>query len=192
MSWGGFSIWLEGRLCSSRDYWASSLIFYAVTNEVIMRVYVYLYKIPKSLLRKMDDCNTAYSCSAINGDSFFFGYPCIPLFDARYFCIYNFIAFCWNVAFNRALGTGEPLFNMNSGRLQASLDRVETILTHSSWYSLKNQVGLYLDLFWLLRYFENHTEYFPEGNELPFFLLILAVELFLYLYSNFSFQDLTI
>lgn len=31
-----------------------------------------------------------------------------------------------------ALGTGEPLFNMDSGRLQASLDRVETILTHSS------------------------------------------------------------
>ncbi|XP_028751452.1 uncharacterized protein LOC114711250 [Neltuma alba] len=30
-----------------------------------------------------------------------------------------------------ALGTGEPLFNMNSGRLQASLDRVEAILTHS-------------------------------------------------------------
>lgn len=25
---------------------------------------------------------------------FFFGYPFIPLFDARYFCIYNFIAFC--------------------------------------------------------------------------------------------------
>lgn len=111
---------------------------------------------------------------------FFFGYPCVPLFDARYFWIYNFIAFCWNVAFNRALGTGEPLFNMNSGRLQASLDRVETILTHSSWYSLKNQVGLYLDLFWLLRYFENHTEYFPEGNELRCFLLILAVEVFLY------------
>ncbi|KAJ6407278.1 hypothetical protein OIU84_010724 [Salix udensis] len=31
-----------------------------------------------------------------------------------------------------ALGTGEPLFNMNSGRLQASLDRVEAILTHPS------------------------------------------------------------
>ncbi|KAL5835659.1 hypothetical protein ACOSQ3_015213 [Xanthoceras sorbifolium] len=31
-----------------------------------------------------------------------------------------------------ALGTDEPLFNMNSGRLQASLDRVEAILTHSS------------------------------------------------------------
>ncbi|KAI4335212.1 hypothetical protein L6164_013881 [Bauhinia variegata] len=30
-----------------------------------------------------------------------------------------------------ALGTGEPLFNMQSGRLQASLDRVEAILTHS-------------------------------------------------------------
>ncbi|KAM7513055.1 hypothetical protein LguiB_011930 [Lonicera macranthoides] len=32
--------------------------------------------------------------------------------------------------FHRAVGTGESLFNMNSGRLQASLDRVETILTH--------------------------------------------------------------
>ncbi|XP_011046005.1 PREDICTED: uncharacterized protein LOC105140739 isoform X2 [Populus euphratica] len=31
-----------------------------------------------------------------------------------------------------AFGTGEPLFNMNSGRLQASLDRVEAILTHPS------------------------------------------------------------
>lgn len=30
-----------------------------------------------------------------------------------------------------AVGTGEPLFNMNSGKLQASLDRVEAILTHS-------------------------------------------------------------
>ncbi|KAL5560452.1 hypothetical protein UlMin_036663 [Ulmus minor] len=28
-----------------------------------------------------------------------------------------------------ALGTGEPLFNMNSGRFHASLDRVEAILT---------------------------------------------------------------
>ncbi|GAV72799.1 hypothetical protein CFOL_v3_16287 [Cephalotus follicularis] len=31
-----------------------------------------------------------------------------------------------------ALGTSEPLFNMNSGRLQASLDRVEAIITHAS------------------------------------------------------------
>ncbi|KAK0572463.1 hypothetical protein LWI29_031845 [Acer saccharum] len=31
-----------------------------------------------------------------------------------------------------ALGTEEPLFNMNSGRLHASLDRVETIITHTS------------------------------------------------------------
>ncbi|KAL4283682.1 hypothetical protein GQ457_16G002430 [Hibiscus cannabinus] len=30
------------------------------------------------------------------------------------------------------LGTDEPLFNLNSGRLQASLDRVEAIVTHSS------------------------------------------------------------
>lgn len=29
----------------------------------------------------------------------------------------------------RAVGTGEPLFNMNSGRLQASLDRVEAIFS---------------------------------------------------------------
>lgn len=31
-----------------------------------------------------------------------------------------------------AVGTGEPLLNMNSGRLQASLDRVEAIFTHST------------------------------------------------------------
>ncbi|KAE9464571.1 hypothetical protein C3L33_03517, partial [Rhododendron williamsianum] len=31
-----------------------------------------------------------------------------------------------------AVGTGEPLFNMNSGRLQASLDRIETILNHTT------------------------------------------------------------
>uniref|UniRef100_A0A6N2LLW2 DUF7781 domain-containing protein n=1 Tax=Salix viminalis TaxID=40686 RepID=A0A6N2LLW2_SALVM len=37
----------------------------------------------------------------------------------------------FRIAFG-ALGTGEPLFNMNSGRLQASLDRVEAILTHPS------------------------------------------------------------
>lgn len=37
-----------------------------------------------------------------------------------------------NIEFNRALGTGEPLFNMNSGKLHASLDRVEAILTHTS------------------------------------------------------------
>ncbi|XP_058756573.1 uncharacterized protein LOC131629790 [Vicia villosa] len=29
------------------------------------------------------------------------------------------------------LGTGEPMLNMQSGRLQASLDRVEAIVTHS-------------------------------------------------------------
>lgn len=29
-----------------------------------------------------------------------------------------------------AVGTGEPLFNMNSGSLQASLDRVEAVFTH--------------------------------------------------------------
>lgn len=34
---------------------------------------------------------------------------------------------------NRALGTEEPLFNMSSGRLEASLDRVEAILTHSEY-----------------------------------------------------------
>ncbi|XP_010557660.1 PREDICTED: uncharacterized protein LOC104826590 [Tarenaya hassleriana] len=33
-----------------------------------------------------------------------------------------------------SLGTDEPLFNMNSGRLQASLDRVEAILTSSNYY----------------------------------------------------------
>ncbi|KAJ7979246.1 OBP3-responsive protein [Quillaja saponaria] len=30
-----------------------------------------------------------------------------------------------------ALGTGEQMFNMNSGRLQASLDRVEAVVTQS-------------------------------------------------------------
>ncbi|CAL5328673.1 hypothetical protein CsSME_00008861 [Camellia sinensis var. sinensis] len=34
--------------------------------------------------------------------------------------------------FTGAVGTGEPLFNMNSGRLEASLDRIEAILTHTS------------------------------------------------------------
>ncbi|CAB4318515.1 unnamed protein product [Prunus armeniaca] len=34
-----------------------------------------------------------------------------------------------------ALGTGEPWFNMNSGKLQASLDRVETILTYTDIYN---------------------------------------------------------
>ncbi|KAE9448852.1 hypothetical protein C3L33_19252, partial [Rhododendron williamsianum] len=34
------------------------------------------------------------------------------------------------LVFDRAVGTGEPLFNMNSGRLQASFDRVEAIFTH--------------------------------------------------------------
>ncbi|XP_059634739.1 uncharacterized protein LOC132277049 isoform X1 [Cornus florida] len=34
--------------------------------------------------------------------------------------------------FTGAVGTGEKLFNMESGRLQASLDRIETILTHTS------------------------------------------------------------
>ncbi|XP_058108595.1 uncharacterized protein LOC131251711 [Magnolia sinica] len=31
-----------------------------------------------------------------------------------------------------AMGTGEPMFNMNYGRLQASLDRVEAIATHTT------------------------------------------------------------
>ncbi|KAJ0983819.1 hypothetical protein J5N97_002175 [Dioscorea zingiberensis] len=31
-----------------------------------------------------------------------------------------------------AVGTGEPIFNMNYGRLHASIDRFEAILTHSS------------------------------------------------------------
>ncbi|XP_077236347.1 OBP3-responsive protein 4 (ORG4) [Tasmannia lanceolata] len=31
-----------------------------------------------------------------------------------------------------AMGTGEPIFNMNCGRLNASLDRVEAIVTHST------------------------------------------------------------
>ncbi|KAJ4848794.1 hypothetical protein Tsubulata_047279 [Turnera subulata] len=32
---------------------------------------------------------------------------------------------------SKALGTGEALFNMDTGRLQASLDRVEAIVTHT-------------------------------------------------------------
>lgn len=44
---------------------------------------------------------------------------------------------------NRALGTDEPLFNMHSGRLQASLDRVEAILTHSddAWFGIEDNVN---------------------------------------------------
>lgn len=34
--------------------------------------------------------------------------------------------------FTGGVGTGEALFNMNSGKLEASLDRIETILTHRS------------------------------------------------------------
>lgn len=41
---------------------------------------------------------------------------------------------------NRALGTGQPLFNMNSGSLHASLDRVELILTHTTEFVPDNQV----------------------------------------------------
>ncbi|KAK1437609.1 hypothetical protein QVD17_03403 [Tagetes erecta] len=37
--------------------------------------------------------------------------------------------------FTGAVGTGEALFNMNSGRLEASLDRIETILTHHHHHS---------------------------------------------------------
>uniref|UniRef100_A0A0D9W5I8 DUF7781 domain-containing protein n=1 Tax=Leersia perrieri TaxID=77586 RepID=A0A0D9W5I8_9ORYZ len=33
-----------------------------------------------------------------------------------------------------AVGTGEPAFSMNYGRLQASIDRVEAIVTHSDRY----------------------------------------------------------
>ncbi|KAM1047264.1 hypothetical protein ACFX15_026087 [Malus domestica] len=34
-----------------------------------------------------------------------------------------------------ALGTGEPWFNMNSGKLQASLDRVEAIVNYTDIYN---------------------------------------------------------
>lgn len=43
--------------------------------------------------------------------------------------------------FNGAVGTGQPLFNMNSGSLHASLDRVELILTHTTEYVPYNQVS---------------------------------------------------
>lgn len=33
-----------------------------------------------------------------------------------------------------AVGSGEPLFNLNSGKLEASLDRIEAILTHRDTY----------------------------------------------------------
>lgn len=41
----------------------------------------------------------------------------------------------------RGLGTGEPMFNMQSGRLEASLDRVEAIITHSDadWFEQRLQ-----------------------------------------------------
>ncbi|XP_065848664.1 uncharacterized protein [Euphorbia lathyris] len=44
--------------------------------------------------------------------------------------------FCWRADYvlpelTGALGTEEPLFNMSTGSLQASLDRVETIVTHT-------------------------------------------------------------
>ncbi|XP_071731985.1 uncharacterized protein [Rutidosis leptorrhynchoides] len=42
--------------------------------------------------------------------------------------------------FTGAVGTGEALFNMNSGRLEASLDRIETIITHT-YDSPKDQVS---------------------------------------------------
>lgn len=47
------------------------------------------------------------------------------------------INFIYNII--RGLGTGEPMFNMQSGRLEASLDRVEAILTHTDadWFGWK-------------------------------------------------------
>ncbi|GKV24745.1 hypothetical protein SLE2022_162670 [Rubroshorea leprosula] len=47
------------------------------------------------------------------------------------------LRFCWRADYvlpeiTGGVGTDEPLFNMYSGRLQASLDRVEAILTHPS------------------------------------------------------------
>lgn len=41
-----------------------------------------------------------------------------------------------NLELIRALGTGEPWFNMNSGKLQASLDRVEAIVNYTDIYNL--------------------------------------------------------
>jgi len=41
--------------------------------------------------------------------------------------------------FTGAVGTGKSLFNMESGRLQASLDRVETILTHDKLIRLQKR-----------------------------------------------------
>lgn len=41
-----------------------------------------------------------------------------------------------NLELIRAVGTGEPWFNMNSGKLQASLDRVEAIVNYTDIYNL--------------------------------------------------------
>ncbi|CAN0913987.1 hypothetical protein LINGRAHAP2_LOCUS28266 [Linum grandiflorum] len=38
----------------------------------------------------------------------------------------------WDLGKNRALARDEPLFNMKTGRLDASLDRIETIITQTS------------------------------------------------------------
>lgn len=42
----------------------------------------------------------------------------------------------WAFMFYRAMGTGEPIFNMNYGSLRASPDRVEAIVTHTTWQIL--------------------------------------------------------
>lgn len=44
---------------------------------------------------------------------------------------YNSTCFLYLLALCRAVGTGEPAFSMNYGRLQASIDRVEAIVTQS-------------------------------------------------------------
>ncbi|KAI4344603.1 hypothetical protein L6164_011810 [Bauhinia variegata] len=49
-----------------------------------------------------------------------------PGFDLRFGWTADYVL----PEFTGAMGTGEPMFDMQSGRLQASLDRVEVILTH--------------------------------------------------------------
>ncbi|GAB2291614.1 hypothetical protein Dimus_025869 [Dionaea muscipula] len=51
-----------------------------------------------------------------------------------------------------AVGTGEPLFNMNSGSLKASLDRIEAVFTHrgSKHCSMRiNTVEVFILCYWM-------------------------------------------
>lgn len=88
--------------------------------------------------------------------SFFMDF-CWLIYNFLFLKLYALLSYCsltvlfvkincasWlNLEMIRALGTGEALFNMSTGKLEASLDRVEGILTHSDmddWYKYKDQV----------------------------------------------------